>query len=214
MDPLYTRLRAVPAFASWDDATVRALHGSGRARTLKRGQALGRRGEAHDGLHVILAGHVRVVRRSDHDTRGNAVLRTLGADAIVGLASAAEDGALHSADVEAADTTTVFTIPRAALLALVSSRPAVARWLVTRLAALVSALSDDIELLRSASIDERVRHALRTLGSGRREVRVTHEELAARVGAERANVSRALRRLAGTGAIRQRRGRIELLGRI
>jgi CRP-like cAMP-binding protein len=43
------------------------------------------------------------------------------------------------------------------------------------------------------------------------ELRLTHEDLAAQVGGSRENVSRALERLERGGALRCRRGRLEIL---
>jgi CRP-like cAMP-binding protein len=59
---------------------------------------------------------------------------------------------------------------------------------------------------------ERVRHRLKQLAAGRREVSITHWRLADEVGGTRANVSRALARLEREGRIKRRRGRIELDG--
>jgi CRP-like cAMP-binding protein len=57
-----------------------------------------------------------------------------------------------------------------------------------------------------------VRHRLRALAAGRREVAITHARLADEIGGTRANVSRALARLEREGVIKRRRGRIELSG--
>jgi len=55
-----------------------------------------------------------------------------------------------------------------------------------------------------------IRHRLAQLGRERREVSITHAQLADEIGGTRANVSRALARLEREGVLRRLRGRIEL----
>jgi CRP-like cAMP-binding protein len=52
--------------------------------------------------------------------------------------------------------------------------------------------------------------ALAAVRGERREVSITHAQLADEIGGTRANVSRALARLEREGVLRRRRGRIEL----
>jgi CRP-like cAMP-binding protein len=78
------------------------------------------------------------------------------------------------------------------------------------MAELLGELSDDVEELRLPSIEERLARRLARIGKGRRELEITHGELASLIGATRANVSRAMARLEARGVLVRRRGRIEL----
>ena len=77
--------------------------------------------------------------------------------------------------------------------------------------ALLGRMSDEVELLHHGSLEKRVKHRLRTLGAGRTQIVIKHEELAQQVGARRESVSRVLSELSRRGLIRCGRGRIEIL---
>jgi CRP/FNR family cyclic AMP-dependent transcriptional regulator len=204
---LAARLRALPLFAALDDDDARALAKAGVRKTLRKRQRLYGRGERGDALVVVLAGRIDVVRATARGER--AVLRTFTAGALLGLSVIA--GAAHTADLVAAEASEVLLVAGRDVRALFAKRPELPLAIIRALGDLVAALSDDVSALRDDDLDTRVRKKVAQLGQGRREIRVTHAELAAMVGATRANTSRALERLERTGVVRLARGRIELV---
>jgi CRP-like cAMP-binding protein len=89
--------------------------------------------------------------------------------------------------------------------------------LAIRLAAALAArardLSDELEAMKFASIGERVLRWLQRRAVARRELRVTHQQLADQIGATRENVSRVLGLLQDRGILELGRGRIQILDR-
>jgi CRP-like cAMP-binding protein len=82
---------------------------------------------------------------------------------------------------------------------------------IVHLATTVAELSNELAVLRQHGLVARIRHRFAQLGRGRRDIAITHAQLADEIGGTRANVSRALARLEASGVVRRRRGRIELL---
>lgn len=203
---LTARLRALPLFASLEDDEVYALAKAGVRRPLRKRQRLYARGERGDALVIVLAGRIDVVR--DNDDGERATLRTLAPGTIAGLSTIA--GAVHSADVVAAEASEVLLIDGRTLRALFAKRPEVPLAIIRALAELVSTLSDDVTAFRDDDLVTRVEKKVAQLSQGKRELRITHAELARMVGGTRANTSRALEQLARKGAFTLARGRIVL----
>ena len=97
------------------------------------------------------------------------------------------------------------------VLRKVAARPELAMRLASVLAGRVRALSDQLEAMKFETIGQRVIRWLQTHGAGLREIRTTHQDLAAQVGSNRENVSRVLGLLRDQGLLRLGRGSIEIL---
>ena len=210
MDPLAqvrAWLASTPFFGKLDAAGTARLAAAARRRWLGRGETLWRQGEEPDALAVVISGSLHVTRTSE---RGDLLLlRILRPFDVVGLSTVA--GAAHSADLVAGEPTAVLILPGRALRELFAERPALALAAMARLGELLAALTTEVEELRSCELDQRLLACLRRHGRTRREVTLTHAELAAQVGASRANVSRALARLRRRGAVQCGRRRITLI---
>jgi CRP-like cAMP-binding protein len=200
------RLSLHPVLARLSPAARAELAARGVVRKLPRRRRLFHEGEAPDALAFVLSGRLDVARDGEHGEP--IILRRLGPDSVVGLSLAA--GAAASADVVAGEATEVLVIPGSLLRALLAREPEAAFAALAHLADLVAALSDELEELRCLDIEERLRRRLARWAASRHEIHVTHAELAAQIGASRANVSRALKRLEAAGVVRRRRGRLEL----
>ncbi len=205
---LTAQLSRAPLLAALDAEALARLAAAARVRRYARGQLLWQQGQRQDQAAVVLLGRLDVCRVTADGER--MLLRVLGPGEVVGLSVVA--GEAHSADLVAGDALQVALLPGAALRQLFASRPALALAAMARLGDLLRQLTDEMEDLRFADLQQRLRSCLARLGRGRREVRLTHAELAEQVGASRANVSRALKRLERGGLLRCRRGRVELLG--
>jgi len=140
---------------------------------------------------------------------GDHVIRSVVPPAVLGVSLAV--GAAASAELRAAEACELLVIPADAVAAALRRNPDAAVAAIAHLASVVGELSSEIEALRRHGLVERVRHRLVQLGRGRREIAITHGQLAGEIGGTRANVSRALARLEREGVVRRRRGRIELV---
>ncbi len=196
-------LKRTTVFAGVDDDDLRLLARSGVVRSLGRGVTLWRKGDTPDAVAVVVGGELRVVKN-----RGR-VLRVLAPPEMVGLSTLA--GTAHSADVVAGEGCRVFVLGGAPLRRLVAKHPGMALAMVAALAAKLGELSDDLVAVNESSLQQRTLARVLRLGRGLRQVKVTHAELAAQLGATRSNVSRALERLQDSGRVRLARGCIEIL---
>jgi CRP-like cAMP-binding protein len=189
-----------PLFAALPRATVEALAArASRRRVRARARVLAKSDAA---LVVLVTGRLEVVADDGRAIRSLAPPATVGVSLAVGLPG--------SAELRAAEDSELVIVPAAVVAAALRRDPAVAIAAIAQLASVIAELSAEIEALRRHGLVERVRHRLHQLGRGRREIAITHAQLADEIGGTRANVSRALARLEREGAVRRRRGRIEL----
>ncbi|HEY5928624.1 MAG TPA: Crp/Fnr family transcriptional regulator [Kofleriaceae bacterium] len=196
-------LRRAPLFAAMPARVVDGISARATRRKLRKGQRVMARGDA--AVAMLLTGRLEVVSdRGDEVT----VVRSLLPPAVVGVSVAA--GAAPSAELWVAEAAEVVVIPADAVAAALRRYPEAAIAAIAHLGGVIAELSSEIAALRVHGLVERVRHRVRQLAAGRREVAITHARLADEVGGTRANVSRALARLEREGVIRRRRGRIEL----
>jgi len=180
----------------------------GRERRAAAGEDLFLAGEPCERVQVLLRGVVRLWRLTPD---GHVLaLRVCGPGDVLGQMSAV-DGAPHSVNATAEQDCRLLVFPAGAFCEMLEQRPALALRLVAVLAGIVRGLSDELEAMKFASVADRVLAWLRQRGAGRRELRVTHQQIAEQVGATRENVSRVLGLLRDRGALRLGRGRIELL---
>jgi CRP-like cAMP-binding protein len=189
-----------PLFAAMPRAVVDALAARAIRRHARRGQrVLARRDAA---VVVLLVGRLEVV--ADDQT----IVRSLVPPATVGISLAA--GAHATAEILAADDSELVILPADAIAAALRRHPEAALAALVHLGGVIGELSAELAALRQHGLVERLRHRLRVLGAGRRELAITHARLAEEIGGTRANVSRALARLEREGVLRRHRGRIEL----
>ena len=194
-------LRRAPLFAALPASVVTQL----AARTTRRRARARQRvlGKTDSAVLVVITGRIEVIGDD------GVVIRSLVPPAVVGLSVAA--GAAASAELRAAEDSELAVVPGDAVVAALRRHPVAALAALAHLGGVIADLSSEIAALRVHGLVERVRHRLRVLAAGRRELSITHARLAEEVGGTRANVSRALARLEREGALRRRRGRIELV---
>ncbi len=197
--PLAGLLARAPLFAAMPRATVDRLAARAARRRVRRGQRVLARSDA--ALVAVVTGRLELVA-------DGAVIRSVVPPSVLGVSLAV--GARASAELYAAEDAELVVVPADAVAAALRRDPDAAVAAIAHLAGVVAELSAELEALRRHGLVERVRHRLAQLGRERREVAITHAQLADEVGGTRANVSRALARLEREGALRRRRGRIEL----
>ncbi len=196
-------LRRAPLFAAMPARVVEGLAARATRRRARKGQRV--LTKADTAVVMLLTGRIEIV---DDEADEITLVRSLLPPAVVGLSVAA--GARPSAELWIAEDAELVIIPGDAVAAALRRYPEAAIAAIAALGGVIAELSTEIAALRVHGLVERIRHKLRQLARGRRELAITHARLAAEVGGTRANVSRALARLEREGAIRRRRGRIEL----
>lgn len=181
---------------------------AGRERRAATGEELFLAGDPCERVQILLQGAVRLWRLT---LDGHVLaLRVCKPGDVLGQMSAV-DGAPHSVSATVEQDCRLLVFPAAAFRDLLGRRSALALRLAAVLAGLVRSLSDELEAMKFASVADRVLAWLRLRGAERRELRVTHQQIAEEVGASRENVSRVLGLLRDRGALRLGRGRIEIL---
>jgi len=206
--PAEKLLARSPVFGALDAQARGALARAGRDATVAAGSELFCAGDPCEHVLVLLSGRVRLWRITADGHR--LVLHLCEPGEILGQMSAL-DGAPHSVGAAADEDCRLLAIPAAAFRELLERRPVLAVRLAAALAARVRDLSDELEAMKFASIGERVLRWLQRQGAARRDLRVTHQQLADQVGGTRENVSRVLGLLQDRGILRLGRGRIEIL---
>lgn len=190
-----------PLFAAMPKRVVDELAARATRRRARKGQRVLARGDAL--VVVVITGRVDVVADHGDDVR---VIRSLIAPAVVGVSLVA--GAPASAELWVAEDAELVVIPGDAVAAALRRHPEAALAAIAHLGGVIAELSAEVAALRVHGLAERIRHRLRRLAAGRRDVEITHARLAEEIGGSRANVSRALARLERAGEIKRRRGRI------
>lgn len=195
-------LRALPGWAELDDAALEALTGAGRVRAFAPNDVLWVVGARPARLHIVLEGEVKVVRSSAgrrhviHRGRPGA---TLGEVPLFG-----DSG--YPATAIAARRTRCLVIPRAELLTLVARQPALATFLLERMARRIRFLVQRLDERTGSDVRARVADYLLDRAAGRGEgewfpLGLTQGELAEELGTAREVVVRALRALREAGAL-------------
>jgi CRP-like cAMP-binding protein len=198
------RLGIAPLFQGLGEEPLLAIAKHAVLRSLRRGQILWKyRAHAYE-LAFVWDGHLQV-RRAEESLTFRAVRQNeiIGVSNAMGLTPC-------TVDVVAGEATRVLLVPGELLRSLVPKYPEIAFRALDHMGELLGRLSDEVELLHRGTLEDRVVHRLRSLSAGRKEVKITHGELAEHVAARRESVSRVLASLEKRGVLRCRRGRIEL----
>lgn len=210
-------LGKVPYFAGLSPELVGVLAGMARPRDYRQGEVILWEGDPCEGLYVVLAGRVKVFKRSAEGREQ--VLRVLGPGRTFNDVPVF-DGGVNPGSVAALDAARVVVLPKARVLALVEQHPAVALAVIRVLADRLRGLTVLVEDLMLRNVTARVAKILMDWAGGRTTlvegaepgcVRLTQTQLAAMTGSVREVVQRALKALERDGAIRLSRGRICVL---
>ena len=114
-------LAALPLFEGLDAAELNEVAAAARSRTLAPGRCAYRRGEEAEGLYLVLAGRLEVVRIDD--AGGERRLGELSPGDVFGEGALLEARS-HTAEVRAAEPSEVLAVPRAALDRVFARHPA------------------------------------------------------------------------------------------
>jgi CRP/FNR family cyclic AMP-dependent transcriptional regulator len=198
-------LARVPLFAALDAESAASLEATMTRRTLARGHAVFREGDAGDRLFVILDGKVKISRAAP-DGREN-LLVVLGTAEMFGELSLFDPGP-RTASATTVTASTLASLDHDDLRPLLIERPGVAVQLLKALAQRLRRTNEAMADLVFTDVPGRVAKALLDLSAkfgvpedGNTRVRhdLTQEELAQLVGASRETVNKALSEFAHRG---------------
>jgi len=200
------RLGQAAVFRGLGEAALEAIAKHATMRALRPRQVLWKQGSFAYELAFVWEGRLDVARNIE----GRVTYRAVKMNEVIGFSNAM-GRAVCTVDVVAAESTRVLLVPGDVLRGLVPRYPEIAFRALEYMGELVGRLSDEVEMLHHGSLEGRLVRRLRELAAGKREVKVTHLDLATQVGARRESVTRALAQLEERGVLRCRRGRIEVL---
>jgi len=198
-------LAGIPLFRVLGEEGVTAAARAGLCRTYAPGQLICYQGDPGEHLYAVLLGLVKVVFTSE---RGDEmVLNIMGPGETFGEL-ALLDGSPRSASVIALRSTSVFTLPRAKLLKLMSDHPGLADEFLTLIGKLVRKLTEQAGDLAFLDLGSRLAKILLQLAERRDDVHgvildrgLTQSDLAGMVGATRPAVNRTLKAFVARGFI-------------
>lgn len=214
MKSLPLQVRLMPLFRSLDDETFDQLSRSCSYKRLARGDVLCNKGDASNGLFVLLRGQLRVI---DVNRDGQEVgLNILKGPAVFGELGVI-DGSPRSADIVAMGSAEVATIPKSIILRCFTESPDHAQAMFRHLTGMVRRLTAHQNMLVMPSAAQRVCAILIDLARRHPfEESVEFElpkqkELASMVNTTRETVSRTLSQLVEQQVVKKGHGKMSVL---
>ncbi len=205
---IVSALKVVPLFQELDEPALREMASLTRHRTYPPHTALFHAGEPGHMLYVIVAGQVRIEKVSASGEMIHLAYRGRG-DHFGELALL--DGKPRMASAVTVSECVCLTIERAAFQHCLRDAPSVASQIMATLAERLREAADALESAQELDVLGRLCKALLELapdrgpnadrGPAEITLRITHQELADRIGATRESVTRALSGLRKTGLI-------------
>jgi len=194
---------------------VRLLAIRGDPRRYRKGAILIHEGDTGDTLYIVLSGRIKVYCMDTHDRE--ITFGVFGPGEYVG--EMALDGGPRSASVITLEPTICAVVTRHALLEFIGEHPDFALALLSRVIQRLRLATRDARNLAFIDVYGRLTSLLNQLAvmrpDGRRGIaeRITHQEIASRVGCSREMVSRILKDLTNGGYITVEDRRIVLIGK-
>lgn len=194
---------------------VRLLAQRGSARRFRKGTILIHEGDTGDTLYIVLAGRIKVYCMDTHDRE--ITFGVFGPGEYVGEMSL--DGGPRSASVITLEPSVCAVVTRHALREFLGEYPDFAFDLLSRVIQRLRLATRDARNLAFIDVYGRLTGLLNQLAvarpDGKRWIaeRITHQEIASRVGCSREMVSRILKDLSNGGYITLEERRIVLIGK-
>ena len=203
-------------FPELTPSDLRLIAERGVAVTFPKNTVLIEEGEQSDSFYIIQRGKVKVYVSSDD--KKEIILNTQGPGEYFGELAIIDD-APRSASVMTLEKSQIVVVTKPQFLECLESHPGLALEIIRMLTRRVRALTKSVKSLALLDVYGRVARALLDLATDRDGVcviegRITHREIANRVGASREMVSRIMKDLAAGGYIEVNRGSITILGRL
>jgi CRP/FNR family cyclic AMP-dependent transcriptional regulator len=197
------------------DEVLRDIAASGVVRTFPKQAVLISEGDVGDSLFIILSGRVKVY--ASNAAGREVVLNFHGAGEYVGEMSL--DGEPRSASVVTTESTTCAIVNRAQLREFLAQNPDFAQHLIQTLIGRCRSATENVKSLALSDVYGRLVRLLNALAveQGGLPVvneRLTHQDIADRVGASRDMVGKLMKDLVGGGYLAVEDRRITIMKRL
>ena len=206
-------LKDLPLFSLLSEEELAALAPAVQRRSFVGGSLISRAGESADGLYVILSGRVHTY--VDNGEARQFLVSILGPYDFFGE-MALIDARPCPVSVASQEACEVLYIPRKRLLECLQQNAGAAVFMLHTVLARMDELHRKIEGLALMGVRERVARVLLEAGQdadGEWRVALGTEQIAAMVGASREMVSRVLKGMTESGAVRRERRKLIVLDR-
>ena len=206
-------LRTQSLFASFTDRQLSYMVSAVKHRSCAPGSCILRTGETPDGLYVLLAGRARVVHEDGH---GHALIAGyIGPNEFFG-----ELGLLDStpcpANIQAVERCELAFVPKKTFLECIYGNASAAVFVLQKALERLSAAHEKMASLALSNVHARVARVLLENSydsPGGWRVKPGSEEIAAIVGASREMVSRVLKGMIASGAVRREKRKLVVMDR-
>jgi CRP/FNR family cyclic AMP-dependent transcriptional regulator len=198
-----------PSPYTLSEAELKAIAAHGVPRAFPKHAVVVSEGDTTDSLYVILAGRVKIY--SSDDEGHEIVFGTQGPGEYFG--EMVLDEGPRSASVMALEKSRFLVVPKQQLREFIARNPDFALNMMKKLITRVRALSESVKSLALMDVYGRVTQLLVQLAEQRDDAlvideRLTHQDLASRVGASREMVGRVLKDLIDGGYLSMQRNKI------
>lgn len=198
-------LRSNPYFNDLSDEHIKVIAESTQLHEYKRGDVLFWEGDACAGLHIIESGSVKLYRISPQGRQYIIAVMTEGATC---NEVPAFDGGVNPVNVDALETSRVWVVDPDVLHELVKSNPEFALKILGKFGQNLRNLVAKVSEMAFYQVTHRLARLITELPVEESRPHWTQEQLAARLGTVREVVSRSLKELEKSGAIRMEDRRI------
>lgn len=206
-------LKRVPLFAGLSETDLLVFACVCRLERVPKGYILFQRGDAASAAYLVRSGAIAILV-STLDGRELVVNELRAGDCFGELALLT--GKPRSATAMAIEPSEFLLLPRAELMAQLEREPRVMRHLLESLAERLAATTEresELAFLDAPARLARTLLALEKAATPPEEIRISHDELARRIGATRQTVTKVLGRWRRAGWIASRRHRVVLRDR-
>ena len=178
-------------------------------RQFEKDEVIFLEGEPCQGLFIVREGSVKIYQLSP-EGREQILSFIKPGDSFNEVA--VFDGGTNPANTVAAEITSLWIVPRSAIVELIQTNPAVALVVIQNLGARLRHLVGLVEDLSLRQVSGRVAKLLLEMAATE-ERALTQQEMAARLGTVREVIGRSLRQLETRGLIKTERGKVVILDR-
>jgi CRP/FNR family transcriptional regulator len=202
-------LRAQPYFKSLNDGELAKLAQTLIERHYEKDEMIFLEGEPCQGLYIVREGTTKIFKLSPEGREQ--ILTYVHAGGSFNEV-AVFDGGPNPANVSSVERTTLWIVPRRAIVDLIQERPDVALAIIQNLGTRLRHLVGLVEDLSLRQVSARLAKLLLETASGQGRA-LTQQEMAAQLGTVREMIGRSLRTLEARGFIRIEHGKVVILDR-
>lgn len=199
-------LRKNPYFDGLSDEILKDIAVVTQLREFERGDVLFWEGDPCSGLHILESGSVKLYRVSP---QGRQYIITVLTDGATCNEVPAFDGGTNPVNVEALETTQVWVVDAHTLREMVKANPEFALRILSKFGQNLRIMVGKVSEMAFYQVTHRLARLITEMSEAPRP-HWTQEQLAARLGTVREVVSRSLKELEKSGAIRMEERRIQI----